>query len=79
MNERLARAGVSAVLRRVRAGRIDVYEAGGRHRGFGPIDSELRAGVEVYDPAFWSAVPRGSVGLGESYVEGLGTRMTSSR
>jgi cyclopropane-fatty-acyl-phospholipid synthase len=71
VNARLARTAVSAVLRRVRAGRIDVYEAGGRQRGYGPIDSELRAGVEVYDPAFWSAVPRGSVGLGESYAEGL--------
>ena len=44
---------------------------GGRRRGFGPADAELRATVTIHDPAAWRSVLRGSVGLGESYVDGL--------
>jgi cyclopropane-fatty-acyl-phospholipid synthase len=55
----------------MRDGRIDVHEADGRRRSFGPADAELRASVEVRDPRFWSALPRGSLGLGESYADGL--------
>ncbi len=44
---------------------------GGRGRGFGPADAELRARLTVNDPAAWRSVLRGSAGLGESYVDGL--------
>jgi cyclopropane-fatty-acyl-phospholipid synthase len=67
----LSRGAVSAVLRGgVRHGRIEVAE-GGRHHAFGPADADLRATVTVKDPAAWRGPLRGSVGLGEGYVDGL--------
>ncbi len=65
-----ARAGVGVVLGRVRSGRIDVVE-GARERSYGPADAELRATLTINDPAAWRGPLRGSVGLGESYVDGL--------
>jgi cyclopropane-fatty-acyl-phospholipid synthase len=70
MRDALARAGVGAVLGRVRSGRIDVVE-GPRERSFGPVDADLRATVTINDPAAWRGPLRGSVGLGEGYVDGL--------
>jgi cyclopropane-fatty-acyl-phospholipid synthase len=67
----LARTAVSAVMRRgVRHGRIEVVEDG-RRRGFGPPGADLRATVTVNDTAAWRGPLRGSVGLGEGYVDGL--------
>jgi cyclopropane-fatty-acyl-phospholipid synthase len=43
----------------------------GRRRSFGPAGAELRATVTIRDPAAWRGPLRGSVGLGETYVEGL--------
>ncbi len=57
-------------MRRIDAGRIDVVEDGAR-RSFGPAESELQATVTVNDPAAWRSLLRGSVGLGEAYVDGL--------
>jgi cyclopropane-fatty-acyl-phospholipid synthase len=65
-----ARAGVGAVLGRVSSGRIDVVE-GGRERSYGPADADLRARITIGDPAAWRGPLRGSVGLGEGYVDGL--------
>ncbi|HWI95117.1 MAG TPA: cyclopropane-fatty-acyl-phospholipid synthase family protein [Solirubrobacterales bacterium] len=70
MRDQLARTAVSQVLRRLCNGRIDVVEAG-RERGFGPASAELRARITVHDPAAWRGALRGSVGLGETYVDGL--------
>ncbi|MGV1049997.1 MAG: class I SAM-dependent methyltransferase [Solirubrobacterales bacterium] len=70
MRDALSRAAVGQVLNRVSAGRIDVVE-GGRRRGFGPEEAELRATVTIHDPAAWRGPLRGSVGLGETYVDGL--------
>jgi len=70
MRDQLARTAVSQALRRLRNGRIEVVEAG-RERGFGPADAELRAKIEVRDPAAWRGALHGSVGLGETYVDGL--------
>ncbi len=71
MRDALARAAVSGVMSRgVRSGRIEVVE-GGRRRSFGPDDADLRATVTVNDPAAWRGPLRGSVGLGEGYVDGL--------
>jgi cyclopropane-fatty-acyl-phospholipid synthase len=65
-----ARAGAGAVLGRMRHGRIDVVE-GARERSYGPAGADLRATVTIADPAAWRGPLRGSVGLGESYVNGL--------
>jgi len=70
MRDALSRAAVGGVLGRVGAGRIEVVEPGGS-RVFGPEDAELRATVQVNDPAAWRGPLRGSVGLGEGYVDGL--------
>ncbi len=70
MRDQLARTAVSQVLRRLRNGRIDVIEAG-RERSFGPAGAELRATIVVHDPAAWRGALHGSVGLGETYVDGL--------
>jgi cyclopropane-fatty-acyl-phospholipid synthase len=70
MKDRLARAAVSTLLGRVGSGRIEVIE-GGRTRGFGPTGADLRATVTIHDPAAWRGPLRGSLGLGEGYVEGL--------
>jgi cyclopropane-fatty-acyl-phospholipid synthase len=69
LGDAAARAGVGAVLGHVRHGRIDVVE-GARERGYGPADADLRARVTINDPAAWRGPLRGSVGLGESYVDG---------
>jgi cyclopropane-fatty-acyl-phospholipid synthase len=65
-----ARVAVSRVLERLRTGRIEVVEDG-RTRAFGPADAELRATVTVHDPVAWRGPLRGSLGLGETYVDGL--------
>jgi cyclopropane-fatty-acyl-phospholipid synthase len=70
MRDALSRAAVGQALGRLRSGRIEVAEDG-RRRGFGPPDAELRATVQINDPAAWRGPLRGSVGLGETYVEGL--------
>ncbi len=70
MRDQLARTVVSQVLTRLRNGRIDVVEAG-RERSFGPAGAELRARIAIHDPAAWRGALHGSVGLGETYVDGL--------
>ena len=61
---------LSALLGRLRHGHIEIVESGAR-RSFGPSDSLLQASIEVHDPSFWRALGRGSLGLGNSYAEGL--------
>jgi cyclopropane-fatty-acyl-phospholipid synthase len=70
MRNQLARTAISEVLRRLHSGRIDVVE-GGHERSFGPAGAELRATIAIHDPAAWRGALRGSVGLGETYVDGL--------
>jgi cyclopropane-fatty-acyl-phospholipid synthase len=70
VKDTLSRAATGQVLSRLRNGRIEVEEDGER-RGFGPPDAELRATVRINDPAAWRGPLRGSVGLGETYVDGL--------
>jgi len=70
LGDAAARAGVGAVLGRVRNGRIDVVE-GPRERSYGSADADLRATLTINDPAAWRGPLRGSVGLGEGYVDGL--------
>lgn len=66
----LSKVAVAKALGRLRAGRIEVRD-GSRARCFGPPDAELRATVTIRDPAAWRGPLRGSLGLGESYVDGL--------
>ena len=65
----IARTLLSALLGRVRAGRIEIVEPSAR-RGFGPPDAALRATIHVRDPSFWRSLLRGSRGVGESYAAG---------
>ena len=65
----IARTLLSALLGRVRAGRIELVEPGGR-RTLGRLDADLHATIHVRDPSFWRSLLRGSRGLGESYAAG---------
>lgn len=69
MSGGLTGAAVRTILRRLHDGRIEVQD-GVQRRGFGPPDAELRATVTIADPAAWRGPLHGSLGLGESYVDG---------
>jgi cyclopropane-fatty-acyl-phospholipid synthase len=47
-----------------------VREGGGSH-AFGPAGADLKATVTINDPSAWRGPLRGSLGLGETYVDGL--------
>jgi cyclopropane-fatty-acyl-phospholipid synthase len=66
----LARRAVLGALARMRGGRLEIDE-GARRLGFGPVDSRLRARIEVRDGRAYRWALRGSTGLGEGYVDGL--------
>jgi cyclopropane-fatty-acyl-phospholipid synthase len=65
----IARVTASAVLRRMRAGRLVVVEGERRH-AFGPDRASLDATIHVHSPRFWRALLRGSSGLARSYAAG---------
>jgi cyclopropane-fatty-acyl-phospholipid synthase len=69
----LARGAVHTALGRVRSGRIELRETHPRTlKRFGPDDAPLSACIEVHDPGFYDSVAlRRSIGLGESYADGL--------
>jgi cyclopropane-fatty-acyl-phospholipid synthase len=69
VRDRIARHLVKLLLGRLHAGRIEIVE-GGRRRAFGPEEAELQAAITVRDPAAWRGVLRGSLGLGEDYLDG---------
>jgi cyclopropane-fatty-acyl-phospholipid synthase len=69
---RLARSIVLRLLRRVHGGELEIVEGAERHtfgEAVGP--SPLRVTLEVRSPGFYRALLRGSVGLCESYMDGL--------
>jgi cyclopropane-fatty-acyl-phospholipid synthase len=69
-----ARRLVHAVLRRIAAGSIELSERfpGGRTLRFGPEPAALHARVEVRDPRAYRRIAGSkSVGLGQTYAEGL--------
>ena len=70
MRDALSRLAVGQVVGHLSSGRIDVVE-GGELRSFGPTEAELSATVTINDPAAWRGPLRGSVGLGETYMDGL--------
>ncbi|MGO9487409.1 MAG: class I SAM-dependent methyltransferase [Solirubrobacteraceae bacterium] len=69
---RLSRRIVLALLSRIRGGELEIREGSGRIV-LGSLDPRrpLRAVIEVRSPRFYRGLLRGSVGLCESYVEGL--------
>src|SRR5829696_9911970 len=68
--EGASRRAALGLLSRLRGGTIDVVEPSGRSFRFGgPAD--LSAKVQVHSPRFYRALLGGSVGLGESYRDGL--------
>ena len=71
--ERLARWIVLRLLARIRGGELVIVEEGDGCRRFGEAAPErpLRAVVHVRSPRFYRELLRGSVGLCESYVEGM--------
>jgi cyclopropane-fatty-acyl-phospholipid synthase len=70
LRDRLARRALLSLLERLRGGRLEIVEAG-RSRAFGLNDAELHARVEVRDPRAWAWTLRGSLGLGEAYIDRL--------
>ncbi len=70
--DRLARRLVLALLANVRRGELVLTE-GPRRVRLGEVDRErpVATRLEVRSPRFYRALLRGSVGLGESYVDGL--------
>jgi cyclopropane-fatty-acyl-phospholipid synthase len=72
VRDRCARALVSSLLSRTRGGELVLDEGAGERR-FGACEETrpLRAIVHVRSPRFYTKLLRGSLGLGESYMEGL--------
>ena len=70
--DRLARRIVLRLLRRTRGGELEIVQGATRLR-FGEcvVDRPLRAVVHVRSPRFYRHLLRGSVGLCESYMDGL--------
>lgn len=66
----LGRRAMFRLLRGTTGGRLEIRE-GERTYGFGQLDSELQASVEIHDPRAYAWTLRGSTGLGEGYIEGL--------
>ena len=66
----IARTAASAVLGRMRGGRIEIVEPDGRSHEFGPPDADLATTLRVHGPAFWRALTRGSRALAKLYGEG---------
>ena len=60
----------NALLGRLREGRLELAEPGGRWYAFGPPDSSLKASVRLHDSSFWTGLTRGSLGLAETYADG---------
>ncbi len=68
----IARAAMSAVLRRTGGGRLEIVDEsdGGRRHVFGPERAPLQATIVVHDASFWRGFTRGSLGLAETYADG---------
>jgi cyclopropane-fatty-acyl-phospholipid synthase len=64
-----ARSVSVALLRTLREGRLDLFDGRRRH-SFGPPGAPLATTVRLRDEGFLRALPRGSLALAESYVDG---------
>ncbi|HYH60250.1 MAG TPA: cyclopropane-fatty-acyl-phospholipid synthase family protein, partial [Solirubrobacterales bacterium] len=68
----LSRRAGHAMLRSVTEGCLDVTENGKTTR-FGSEGSDIRARVEIQDPAAWTTLLRGSTGFAQGYIDELWT------
>jgi cyclopropane-fatty-acyl-phospholipid synthase len=70
--DRLARALVLALFARMHGGELTVFD-GGNRLVFGELmhESPIAAELQVHSPRFYRSLLRGSLGLAESYVDGL--------
>jgi len=68
--ERACRRLALRALSRIRDGRLDLIEPGGRRLRFGQADAELSATIEVHSEHFYRAMLGGTIGLGEAYRDG---------
>ena len=69
--EGACRRAALGLLSRLQGGSIVLVEPGARRFRFGEPDAGLGATIEVHSPRFYRALLGGSVGLGESYRDGL--------
>ena len=69
--QRAARRIVFGALARMRGGRVELIQPDGRRFAFGDPSVDLSAAVVIHSPAFYRAVLGGSIGLGESYRDGV--------
>jgi cyclopropane-fatty-acyl-phospholipid synthase len=72
MTSQVARRAVLRALAGLRGGALELVE-GARTFRFGDRNAELRAAVEIRDPRAYVGALRGSIGLGEAYVDRLWT------
>jgi len=70
-SQRVARRLVFRVLSRIKGGTIELVEPDGRRFTFGDPATGLRTEVRAHSWGFHTAFLRGTVGLGESYRDGL--------
>ncbi len=70
LRDRLARLIVRRLLARLHSGQIVILE-GSERMTFGEAGHDLQVEVEVHSARFYRALLRGSVGLCESYMDGL--------
>jgi cyclopropane-fatty-acyl-phospholipid synthase len=70
LRDQLARRAVLRLLKRLHSGRLVILEGADRI-AFGQPEHELEVTLEVHSRRFYTALLRGSVGLCESYMDGL--------
>lgn len=70
MRDRAARAGLFAMISRLRGGQITFRERCGVHSFGDPGPDQMVANVEVHSPRTYAAFARGSLGLAEAYRDG---------
>jgi cyclopropane-fatty-acyl-phospholipid synthase len=69
--EGASRRAALGLFSRLRGGTLELVEPSGSRFRFGDIGTDLSATLEVHSPRFYRALLGGSVGLGESYRDGL--------
>jgi cyclopropane-fatty-acyl-phospholipid synthase len=69
----ITRSAVTALLRRMNGGRLEIVDEsdGGRRHAFGPERAPLQATIVAHDACFWRGFARGSLGLAETYADGV--------
>lgn len=69
--ESRCRAGCLKILSQLKLGHLELWENGQCHHFGDPLDTSLKARIDVMDPAAWADVAlRGALGAGEAYMDG---------